>query len=318
MNRRQFVSRVSLGAAAACTQFSPSAEATPRSGRTTIRFVGMMGFIERMDRSFLVATPGEHAFRHMTHVPFLMARRDSPIAKALDFRAVPGVVPAAFDTTLIDTRPEDFVFRSLVNTSVDVVSGTHSDVDNQASQMAQMNRIAPGKRVRGNIEKWASSTVSLRGGRLENSSGHPDAGKVWSFGTYSQRLTDAVNYTNHSPEPTVIRLTGATEARSYEVKPGDAAELWVFSAASLEARGGDPKRLAHSDLVFEYLVDASPVPAECPDATGRTIPETEVPFVNPSSASLGLVASGSRVPPASEICWPAAFLLNLILGSGKN
>jgi hypothetical protein len=183
--------------------------------------------------------------------------------------------------------------------------------------MAQMNRIAPGKRVRRNIEKWASSTVSLRGGRLENSSGHPDAGKVWSFGPYSQRLTDAVNFANRGGESVVIRLTSATEARSYEVQPGNADELWVFSAATLEARGGDPKRLAHSDLVFEYLVDASPVPAECPDATGRAIPDTEVPFVNPSSASLGLVASANRVPPYSEICWPAAFLLDVILGSGK-
>lgn len=317
MNRRQFVSRVSLGAAAACTQFSTPAQATPRSGRTTIRFVGMMGFIERLDRSFLVATPGEHAFKHMTHVPFLMARAGSGIASAFDFKAVRGVVPAAFDTALIDTRPEDFVFRSLVNTSVDVVSGSHSHVDNQASQMAQMNRIAPGKRVRGNVEKWASSTVSLRGGRLENSSGHPDAGKVWSFGTYKQRLTDAVNYTNHG-QSTVIRLTCATEARSYDVKPGKAAELWVFSAATLEARGGDPKRLAHSDLAFEYLVDASPVRAECPEATGREIPDTELPFVNPSSASTGLIASETRVPPYSEICWPAAFLLDVILGTGKN
>lgn len=183
--------------------------------------------------------------------------------------------------------------------------------------MAQVNRIAPGKRVRGNIEKWAFSTVSLRGGRLENSSGHPDAGKLWSFGAYSQRLTDAVNFTNRSGEPTFIRLTSATEARSYKVDPGEAAELWVFSAATMESRGGDPKRLAHSDLVFQYLVDATPIAAECPDATGRAKLETEVPFVSPSSASLGLVASGSRVPPASEICWPAAFLLDLILGSGK-
>ena len=57
-----------------------------------------------------------------------------------------------------------------------------------------MNRIAPSKRVRGNVEKWASSTVSLRGGRIENSEGHPDAHKVWTFGSYKQRLTDAVNF----------------------------------------------------------------------------------------------------------------------------
>ena len=61
--------------------------------------------------------------------------------------------------------------------------------------MALLNRIAPGKRVRGNIEKWASSTVSLRGGRIENSAGHPGRRqKVWAFGIYQQRLTDAVNF----------------------------------------------------------------------------------------------------------------------------
>ena len=65
---------------------------------------------------------------------------------------------------------------------------------NHADEMALMNRIAPNKRVRGNIEKWASSTVSLRGGRIENSEGHPDAHKVWTFGNYQQRMTDAVNY----------------------------------------------------------------------------------------------------------------------------
>ena len=62
--------------------------------------------------------------------------------------------------------------------------------------MAHLHDIAPGKRLRGNVEKWASSTISLRGGKIENSAAHPDAGKVWSFGSYRQRLTDAVNYRN--------------------------------------------------------------------------------------------------------------------------
>ena len=54
--------------------------------------------------------------------------------------------------------------------------------------MAQLQKIAPGKRVRGNIEKWASTTVPLRGGHIENSWGHPDAGKVWSFGSYQSAV----------------------------------------------------------------------------------------------------------------------------------
>jgi hypothetical protein len=307
MNRRQFVSRVSLGAAAACTTFAKPSLAAASNANLTLRFVGLMGFIERMDRSFLVATPGQS--HHMMHVPFLMARAGSRIADSLGFTRVPGVVPAAFDTALIGTRPEAFVFRSLQNTSLDVVSGDRDAVKNEAFQMAQMNKIAPGKRVRGNIEKWASSTVSLRGGRLENSSAHPDAGKIWTFGDYSQRVTDAVNFKNTVGDPTTIRLTGATEAQSYRVGSDEAVDLWAFSAATFSARSGSPKRLVHSELLFDYLVDAKPVLPECPDAAGRDVPDTAMPFVNPSSASLGGAAGGTFLPPDSELCILACYLL---------
>lgn len=306
MNRRDFVSRATLGAAAVCTSVAQPSFASPASGQLNVRFVGMMGFIERIDRSFLVATPGQS--HHMTHVPFLMARSGSAIAKALGFAPVRGVIPEAFDTSLIGTRPSDFVFKSLSNTAVDVTAGDQEAVINEATEMAQMNRIAPGKRVKGNVEKWASSTFSLRGGRLANSSGHPDAGKVWSFGTYRQRLTDAVNYTNSAGSATSIRLTSATEARTYKVAAGEQLDLWMFSAAVLDARGGDPRRLVHSELLFEYLVDAQPVLAECADATGRQVPATELPFVNPSSASLG-GAARTEFPPETDFCYLAMYLL---------
>ena len=302
MNRRQFVSRVSLGAAA-CTIARPSL-AAPSSGRVTLRFVGMMGFIERQDHSFLVATPGQH--HHMTHVPFLMARAGSSIAKALKFSPAPGVIPEAFDNALVGTRPEAFVFRSLSNTSLDVVSGTREGVTNEATQLAQMDRIAPGKRVRGNVEKWATSTVSLRGGRLENSAAHPDAGRVWTFGDYTQRLTDAVNYQSEAGASTTIRLTSARDAQTHVIRDGEQEDLWIFSAAALEARNGSPTRIEHSDLVFEYLVDAKTVVAECLSATGRTVPPTEVPFVGATSASTGIIAS-SAAPPDSWLCWMALF-----------
>jgi hypothetical protein len=308
MNRRQFVSRVSLGAAAACTTFAKPSLAATTAGQLNFRFVGMMGFIQRADHSFLVATPGQHGTHHMTHVPFLMARKGSPVAKALGFAPISGVVPEAFDTTLIDSRPEDFVYRSLSNAAVDVVSGSDAAVENEATEMAQMNLIAPGKRIRGNIEKWAASTISLRGGRLENSSGHPDAGKVWSFGQHKQRLTDAINFRNIRGEATTIRLTSATEVRNYNVAPSESLDLWMFSAATMDAQGGSPTRLGHSELLFEYLVDANPVYAECPEAIGRTVPMTEVPFVNPSSAGLGFVSEATRFPPESELCYPAVFL----------
>ena len=306
MNRRAFVSRVTLGAAAACTTIArPSLAFSP--GKLNVRFIGMMGFIERADRSFLVATPGQHGTHHMVHVPFLMARANTPIAKALGMTPLMGVVPAAFDTQLDGTTPSDFVFRNLENTSIEILSGDRDAVLNEASQMAELNKIAPGKRVRGNIEKWASTTVSLRGGRLENSTGHPDAGKTWSFGSYRQRLTDAVNY--RSTGATTIRLTCATEASTFIVGPDGNADLWMVSAAVSEARDGNPNRLVHSELLFEYLVDAQPVLAECAEATGRIVPATELPYARPTSASLAGAADGAMFPPLSELCYIAAILL---------
>ena len=138
MNRRQFVSRVSLGAAAACTPLAHSSLAAASSGQVNVRFVGMMTFIERADRSFLVATPGHHAFHHMTHTPFLMARAGSAVAKALGMVAAPGVIPAAFDTSLIGSNPNGFVYRNLDNTAVDIISGAEEKVSNEAHEMAEL------------------------------------------------------------------------------------------------------------------------------------------------------------------------------------
>jgi hypothetical protein len=302
MNRRAFVSRVTLGGvAAACTAFRPS-EASAAAGQFRMRFVGMMGFIERADRSFLVATPGQLT-AHMTHVPFLMAKAGSPIAKALGMAPARGVIPAAFDTELVGTNPAEFVYRNLANTSIEIITGGADAVDNRSTEMAQLQKIAPGKRVRGNIERWASTTVSLRGGRLEDSAAHPDAHKVWSFGEYRQRLTDAVNYTNGIGAGTTIRLTSGTDVRSYTVTAGETCDLSMISAAQFEHRMTDPMRLVHSEVVFEYLVDAQPVMAECPEATGREVPVSEIPYVVPTSASAGIVASGSAFPPATEFCF---------------
>jgi hypothetical protein len=311
MNRRQFVSRVSIGAAAACTPLAHSSLSAAPSGRLNVRFVGMMTFVERADRSFLVATPGQHAFHHMTHTPFLMARAGSAVAKALDMVAVPGVMPAAFDTSLVGSSPDEFVYKSLQNTNLEIVSGNSDRVVNTASEMALMNNIAPGRRVRGNVEKWAQSTVSLRGGSIENSAGHPDAGKVWAFGNYRQRLTDAVNYKNASGEATTIRLTSAAEACTFVAPAGETSELWVFSAAEPNS-GFEPTQLEHSEVLFDYLVDATPIVATCPEATGRKVPDTKLPFGQGTSASMGIVAGETMSPPLSEFCYIAAILLDLL------
>jgi hypothetical protein len=312
MNRRSFVSRVTLGGvAAACTGFGKSAQAANTVKPVNVRFVGMMTFLERGDRSFLVATPGQHAMHHMMHAPFLMARAGSPIAKAFGMKPAAGVIPAAFDTALIGTNPSEFVYRNLSNTSLDITSGTSEAVDNRADEMALMNRIAPSKRVRGNIEKWASSTVSLRGGRIENSEGHPDAHKVWTFGSYQQRLTDAVNYIGDGT--TTIRLTSAVEAVTFTGEASGANQLWVISAAMPGESAGEPTMLEHSEVLFDYLVDATPVVATCPDATGRIVPPTELPFAPATSASNGIIAGAAAVPPWMEICFVACILL----GDGK-
>jgi hypothetical protein len=269
----------------------------------------MMTFVERADHSFLVATPGQHALHHMMHTPFLMARAGSPIAKAFGMKPAKGVVPAAFDTSLIGTNASEFVYRNLANTTLDIVSGASDAVTNHANEMAMLNRIAPNKRVRGNIEKWASSTISLRGGRIENSEGHPDAHKVWTFGNYKQRLTDAVNYRNALGTPTTIRLTNATDAVTFTTAPNAAAELWVISAAQPGESLGEPTALEHSEVLFDYLVDAQPIVATCAEATGRLAPATELPFVNPTSASNGIVASAASAPPWTDFCYIACILL---------
>ena len=178
MNRRDFVSRVTLGGvAAACTGFgSPSRPRQPPD-QVNVRFVGMMTFVERADRSFLVATPGQHALHHMTHTPFLMARAGSPIAKAFGMVPAPGVVPAAFDTALDRhaVRPISSIATS-TTPRIEIISGTDDAVDNHADEMALMQP----HRARANAFAATSRSGRRRrcrcaAARIENSAAHPDA-----------------------------------------------------------------------------------------------------------------------------------------------
>jgi hypothetical protein len=301
VNRRAFVGRVTLGAAALCTSTASRSAAAPAGG-LNLHFVGMMGFVGRNDGSFLVATPGLESHGGFSHRPFLMARRGSHAAAALDMRPAIGVIPSAFDMRLSNERPSDFVYRCLENTSLDIVSGSQTSVANASTQMAQMAKIAPGKHVRGDIERWSPTTVSLRGGRLADSAAHPDAGRIWSFGQFRQRLTDAVDFS--SSAETIVRLTTGSEARTLEVSTTEGADLWLVSASLRREGSNNPSVLEHSHVVFDYLVDARPVIAECPEATGREVPETELPCVHPSSASAGVVASETRFPPYTDLCYP--------------
>ena len=309
MDRRAFVSRVTLGAAALCTS-TASQSAAASTGGLNLHFVGMMGFVGRTDGSFLVATPGPEAHGGFLHRPFLMARRGSAAASALDMRPAIGVVPGAFDMRLSNERSSDFVYRCLENTSLDIVSGSQNEVTYASSQMAQMAKIAPGKHVRGDIERWSPTTVSLRGGRLSDSAAHPDAGKTWSFGQFRQRLTDAVDFTGSSE--TIVRLTSGSESRTLAASAREMSDLWLISAALPREGSTNPKMLEHSHVVFEYLVDAQPVIAECAEATGREVPETELPCSHPSSASLGFAAAETRFPPWTDLCYPLELVRELL------
>lgn len=308
MDRRTFVSRVSLGAAALCTA-TATRSAAATSGGLKLQFVGMMGFIGRTDGSFLVATPGRQAHPGLNHRPFLMARRGTAAAAALDMRPAIGVVPSAFDTRLSNERDSDFVYRCLENTSIDIVSGSRTSVENASTQMAQMASIAPGKRVRGDVERWSPTTVSLRGGHLADSAAHPDAGKMWAFGQFRQRLTDAVDFAGSAG--TIVRLTTGSDARTFEASGRDTTDLWVVSAALPHEGSNNPRKLEHSHVVFDYLVDARPLIAECPEATGREVPETELPCVHPSSASMDLASGEARFPPYTDLCYPLVVLCDI-------
>jgi hypothetical protein len=147
--------------------------------------------------------------------------------------------------------------------------------------------------------------MSLRGGQLENAAAHPDAGRMWTFGSYRQRLTDAVNY---EAGAAAIRLASGSEVRTFVAEPDRPAELWVISASVPHGNPTDPRRIEHSHVAFDYLVDARTVFAECPEATGRTVPPTELPCIHPSSAGLGSIAEEARIPPWSELCFLIAIL----------
>jgi hypothetical protein len=309
MHRRRFLTHVPAGIAAACVTPTLASAAPRTAAGLTIRFVGMMGLVERSDGSMLAALPSSDTHHELAHRPFLMARAGSRVAAALGLRPVPGVVPSAFDMRLEGALPDSFVFRCLGNSRIDVRAGD-GPVHNRAAQPAQMARIVRGARVRGDLERWASSVVSLEGGELIDAAAHPDAGRVWSFGTYRQRLTDAVDYA--STGPVELRLTQGADVTRYIPAAEAGEELWVVSAATARKPAGAPTRLEHSRAAFEFLAEGDPVIAECPEASGREVPVSEIPCDRGASASATAGAAARRFPPYTELCY-----IIIILGSGK-
>ena len=297
MNRRHFLGQVVLGSAAVSSLISRESSAEQTAGTLRVKFVGMMGYITRTDRSMLVALPGHDPMGHFPHVPFLIARTGSSIAGALGLTPMPGVVAGAFDDTLADLHASAFVFRCLEGCDVEI--GASGEVINRATFLAQMNRIAPGKRLRNDLRRWSDATVSLRGGTLENSSAHPDAGKVWSFGSHRQQLTDATLY---RAEDTTVRLNVGSQVLSYRPAPGENAELWIVSSAGPRADIADPRRLVHGTILFQYFANAEPVIATCDEAEGRITLATELPCA-PSSAGLRSNATSRTAPPFIDMCY---------------
>jgi len=303
MDRRQFLSHVACGFAAT----GAGLQAQPSSGSPlTVRFVGMMALVGRSDGSYLIAAPGPlDAGGPILHRPFLMARRGSRIAVALGLRPAADVVPGAFDMRLRHAFPGSFVYRCLENTRLDITDRTGPSVQTTAQQPAQLHRIVPGARVRGDIERWASSLVSVRGGVMVDAAAHPDAGKVWRFGRHQQRLTDAVDVTFGAGAE--VRLTWGAEARTHVSESG-AEELWVVSAA-VAAAAVPPTHLAHSDVAFRFLAEPVTLVAECPDAVGREVPPTALPCNAGTSASASGVAGGALFPPYTQLCYLIEILL---------
>lgn len=299
MNRRHFLGQVVLGSAAVAALGRDTRAIQIASGGLTINFVGLMFYLTRTDRSVLVALPGTHPMGHYDHVTFMMARAGTPAAAALGMTPMSTVVPGAFDMRLANELSGAFVFRCLegIDLEVEPADGVAA-VDHRADQIAQLDVIAPGKRVRGDLQRWSRATVALRGGRLDNAAAHPDAGKVWSFGSHRQRLTDATRYYN--PAAT-LRLASGREVSALTADAARPAEIWIVSAAGPRTDAPNPRRLEHASLLFEFLSGATPVIATCDEAEGRITFPTELPCQSMMVAGLraGFVSAD---PPHSELC----------------
>jgi hypothetical protein len=300
VNRRHFLGQVAFGSAAVALASPARVSALSAGNGLAVNFVGMMFYVRRSDGSLLVCVPGSHPLGHHQHVPFLMARTGTPIASALGLTPMAGVVPGAFDNRLADAPSGGFVFRCLEGVDVDIVAHDGGPgVDHRATYLAQMHRIAPGKRLRHDVRRWSPATVTVRGGRLDNAAAHPDAGKVWTFGEYQQRLTDATLYGANAG---TVRLNTGARVDAFVADGSEPAELWVVSSAGPRVDTPDPKRLEHSVMMFEFLAGATPIIPTCAEAEGRITLASELPC---SSTQIASARGGftAAAPPYAELCY---------------
>ncbi len=106
-----------------------------------------------------------------------------------------GVVPAAFDTALIGTSPSDFVYRDLDNT-VTRHHGRHVDAVDQSRRRNGADEPHRAKQAgpRQRREMGVGDDVAARRHESKTPRAIRTRDKVWTFGSYKQRLTDAVNF----------------------------------------------------------------------------------------------------------------------------
>ena len=197
MNRRDFVSRVALGgAAAACTSLA-------RLGACGAGFRSLQVPVHRHDgirRTQGSLVPGRHpgpARHHHMH-PHAISdgqRKSSPLAKALGMVPAPGVVPAAFDTELEGTRPGGLrvPHRSRTRRSrwsrARPTRGERSHSDGALAEHRSRQAGPRQHREMGVVDDLAA--------RRPDREFRRPSGRRQSCGrsaAYSQRLTDAVNY----------------------------------------------------------------------------------------------------------------------------
>jgi hypothetical protein len=108
---------------------------------------------------------------------------------------------------------------------------------------------------------------------------------------------------------TRLRLTSGADVQNLTIDSAEPGELWMISSAAIDQRMNNAMMLVHSELLFEFLVGAIPVLAECPAATGRQVPKTELPFTAPTAASMRGIRTAMEMPPLVEMCFIADILL---------
>ena len=213
--------------------------------------------------------------------------------------------------------PTDFVYRYLDNTSLEIVSGT-SDARHQPGHRdgadAERSRRASACAATSRSGRRPPCRFAAAGSRTPPA--HPDAGKVWSFGSYQPAADRCRELHERRRRRTTIRLTSAADAQDvHGRRPGETADLWVIQRGDAGRAQRQPDAGSSTARCCSTTSwTPQPVVAECPEATGREVPATELPFVQPDQRQhAASSASGATYPPLTDFCFIAA----LLFGSGK-